>query len=136
MSARASASRARRIDRSSRWSIGNCAASQLTIPSTRTCDRTDAGSGPVLWSSASATWLRDHDGAALGPGLAQAVAILVPWVACIAGWIVAGVFTPSGTDNTPILTHDPLDIERELADHERRERATHEESPTEMAGSR
>jgi hypothetical protein len=68
--------------------------------------------------------------------LAGAVAIALPWIACLAGWLVDGVFTPSGTDNTPILTHDPLDIERELADHERHERGPHEESPTELAGSR
>lgn len=74
--------------------------------------------------------------AALGPGLASAVAIALPWIACLAGWVVAGVFTPSGTDNTPILTHDPLDIERELAEHERLERAPHDVSPSELAGSR
>jgi hypothetical protein len=74
--------------------------------------------------------------AALGTGLAGAVAIALPWIACLVGWVVAGVFTPSGTDNTPILTHDPLDIERDMADRERREQATHDASQTEMAGSR
>jgi NADH-quinone oxidoreductase subunit H len=77
--------------------------------------------------------------AALGPGLAKMVAIGIPWIACLAGWVVAGMFTPSGTDNTPILTHGPLDIERELADHERRERMAQDsptDSPTELAGSR
>ena len=73
--------------------------------------------------------------AALGPGFAGAVAIALPWIACLVGWLVAGVFTPSGTDNTPILTHDPLDIEREMAEHERLERAPHDVSPT-LAGSR
>ena len=73
--------------------------------------------------------------AALGPGIAGTVAIALPWIACLAGWLVAGVFTPSGTDNTPILTHDPLDIERELAEHERLERSPHNVSPT-LAGSR
>jgi acetylornithine deacetylase/succinyl-diaminopimelate desuccinylase-like protein len=63
---------------------------------------------------------------ALGPGFAGALAIALPWIACLAGWLVAGVFTPSGTDNTPILTHDPLDIEREMAEHERLERAPHD----------
>jgi hypothetical protein len=74
--------------------------------------------------------------AALGTGLAGAVAIALPWIACLVGWVVAGVFTPSGTDNTPILTHDPLDIERDMADLGRREQATHDASQTEMAGSR
>ncbi len=53
--------------------------------------------------------------AALGPGTARAVAVALPWAACLVGWIVAGVFTPSGTDNTPILARDPLDVERGIA---------------------
>jgi hypothetical protein len=32
------------------------------------------------------------------------------------GWIAAGLLTPSGTDNTPILTRGPLDSEHELRD--------------------
>ena len=54
--------------------------------------------------------------AALGPGIAGLVSIALPWIACLAGWIVAGIFTPSGTDNTPVIAHDPLDVERELDD--------------------
>ena len=50
--------------------------------------------------------------AALGTGAAGAVAVALPWAACLVGWIVAGIFTPSGTDNTPILARDPLDVER------------------------
>jgi NADH-quinone oxidoreductase subunit H len=52
--------------------------------------------------------------AALGPGGAQAAAIAAPWGVFLLGWIGAGVLTPSGTDNRPIRTHGPFDIEQEL----------------------
>jgi NADH-quinone oxidoreductase subunit H len=55
-------------------------------------------------------WLVDR----LGAGPAQAVALLAPWAVFFLGWIAAGLLTPSGTDNTPILTHGPLDAEHEL----------------------
>ena len=48
---------------------------------------------------------------AVGAGPAGWIALLVPWGVFFAGWIAAGLFTPSGTDNTPIRTHGPLDIE-------------------------
>ena len=47
---------------------------------------------------------------AVGAGPAGWIALLVPWGVFFAGWIAAGLFTPSGTDNTPIRTHGPLDI--------------------------
>ena len=53
---------------------------------------------------------------AVGAGPAGWIALLVPWGVFFAGWIAAGLFTPSGTDNTPIRTHGPLDIEHELVE--------------------
>jgi len=44
------------------------------------------------------------------------IAVLIPWGVFFVGWIVAGVLTPSGTDNTPIRTHGPLDVEHELVE--------------------
>jgi hypothetical protein len=35
------------------------------------------------------------------------------------GWIAAGIFTPSGTDNTPIRTPGPLDAEHALGGSQR-----------------
>jgi hypothetical protein len=54
--------------------------------------------------------------AALGPGIAKAAAIAIPWVVFFLGWIAAGLLTPSGTDNTPIRTRGPLDVEHELVE--------------------
>jgi NADH-quinone oxidoreductase subunit H len=54
--------------------------------------------------------------AALGEGWAKAAALGVPWAVFFLGWIAAGMLTPSGTDNTPIRTHGPMDIEHELAE--------------------
>ncbi|MFM8498327.1 MAG: NADH-quinone oxidoreductase subunit NuoH [Planctomycetia bacterium] len=54
--------------------------------------------------------------AALGEGWAKVAAIGVPWAVFFLGWIAAGLLTPSGTDNRPVLTHGPLDIEHELAE--------------------
>jgi NADH-quinone oxidoreductase subunit H len=51
-----------------------------------------------------------------GSSAAGWLAVGLPWATFLVGWIVAGVFTPSGTDNTPILTHGPLDAEHDL-DH-------------------
>ena len=56
--------------------------------------------------------------AALGAGWATWAAIAAPWGVFLIGWITAGLLSPSGTDNTPILTHGPLDIEHDLVDHE------------------
>ena len=53
---------------------------------------------------------------AVGAGPAGWIALLVPWGVFFAGWIAAGLFTPSGTDNTQIRTHGPLDIEHELVE--------------------
>jgi NADH-quinone oxidoreductase subunit H len=53
---------------------------------------------------------------ALGAGGAKAVAIAAPWVVFFVGWIAAGLLTPSGTDNTPIRTRGPLDVEHELVE--------------------
>jgi len=52
--------------------------------------------------------------AALGTGVAGAVAIAAPWAVFFLGWIAAGLLTPSGTDNTPIRTPGPLDAEHGL----------------------
>jgi NADH-quinone oxidoreductase subunit H len=52
--------------------------------------------------------------AALGADTAGWVALLIPWGVFFAGWIAAGLLTPSGTDNTPIRPHGPLDVEHEL----------------------
>jgi NADH-quinone oxidoreductase subunit H len=54
--------------------------------------------------------------AALGDGVAKAAAVAIPWAVFFLGWIAAGLLTPSGTDNTPIRTHGPLDIEHELVE--------------------
>ena len=54
--------------------------------------------------------------AALGAGTAGWVAAVVPWGVFFLGWIASGLLTPSGTDNTPIRTHGPLDIEHELVE--------------------
>ena len=54
---------------------------------------------------------------ALGSGWAQAAAVAVPWGVFFLGWLAAGLLTPSGTDNTPVRTHGPLDPERSLAGH-------------------
>jgi NADH-quinone oxidoreductase subunit H len=54
--------------------------------------------------------------AALGPAGAGAVAIAAPWAVFLLGWIAAGLLTPSGTDNRPIRTHGPLDVEHELVE--------------------
>ena len=53
--------------------------------------------------------------AALGAAAAGWVAIVAPWVVFFVGWIAAGLLTPSGTDNRPVRTHDPFDIEHELS---------------------
>jgi NADH-quinone oxidoreductase subunit H len=53
---------------------------------------------------------------ALGAGGAKAVAIAAPWVVFFLGWIAAGLLTPSGTDNSPIRTRGPLDVEHELVE--------------------
>jgi NADH-quinone oxidoreductase subunit H len=54
--------------------------------------------------------------AALGATGAQVAAVAIPWVVFFLGWIAAGMLTPSGTDNTPIRTRGPLDIEHELVE--------------------
>ena len=54
--------------------------------------------------------------AALGEGWAKTAAIAAPWAVFFIGWLAAGLLTPSGTDNTPILTRGPLDIEHELVE--------------------
>jgi NADH-quinone oxidoreductase subunit H len=56
--------------------------------------------------------------AALGEGWAKWAAIAAPWAVFLVGWITAGILTPSGTDNRPIRTHGPLDIEHDLVDRE------------------
>ena len=66
--------------------------------------------------------------AALGATTAGWVAIAVPWGVFFIGWILAGILTPSGTDNRPIRAHDPLDIERGIREHDLAE--------TELAGTR
>jgi len=64
---------------------------------------------------------------ALGEGWAKWAAIAAPWAVFLVGWITAGILTPSGTDNRPILTHGPLDIEHDLL---------HGTSEHELAGTR
>ncbi|MFM8290090.1 MAG: NADH-quinone oxidoreductase subunit NuoH [Planctomycetia bacterium] len=59
---------------------------------------------------------RPHLVTALGAGGAKAVAIAAPWVVFFLGWFAAGLLTPSGTDNTPIRTRGPLDVEHELVE--------------------
>jgi len=56
--------------------------------------------------------------AALGAGWAKWAAIAAPWAVFLVGWITAGIFTPSGTDNRPIRTHGPLDIEHDILHHD------------------
>ncbi len=51
---------------------------------------------------------------AFGEGTAAAVAIAAPWAVFVLGWIAAGMLTPTGTDNSPIRTHGPLDAEHSL----------------------
>ena len=53
---------------------------------------------------------------ALGASNAGWIAALIPWGVFFLGWIAAGLLTPSGTDNTPIRTHGPLDVEHELVE--------------------
>jgi NADH-quinone oxidoreductase subunit H len=54
--------------------------------------------------------------ASLGTTAAQGVALAAPWAVFFLGWIAAGLLTPSGTDNAPIRTHGPLDVEHELVE--------------------
>ena len=54
--------------------------------------------------------------AALGSGAATAVAVAAPWAVFFLGWMAAGLLTPSGTDNAPIRTRGPLDVEHELVE--------------------
>lgn len=54
--------------------------------------------------------------AALGATGAQVAAVVIPWGVFFLGWIAAGMLTPSGTDNTPIRTRGPLDVEHELVE--------------------
>jgi NADH-quinone oxidoreductase subunit H len=54
--------------------------------------------------------------AALGATGAQVAAVAIPWGVFFLGWVAAGMLTPSGTDNTPIRTRGPLDIEHELVE--------------------
>ena len=58
----------------------------------------------------------------LGPAAARWAAIGLPWLVFLVGWITAGILTPSGTDNTPVRTHGPHDIERDILHHEDRRR--------------
>ena len=52
---------------------------------------------------------------AIGAGPAKWVAIAAPWGVFLVGWLAAGLLTPSGTDNSPVRAHGPLDIEHELS---------------------
>jgi NADH-quinone oxidoreductase subunit H len=54
--------------------------------------------------------------AAVGAGWAPTVTLALPWGVFVLGWLAAGLLTPSGTDNAPIRTHGPLDIEHELVE--------------------
>ena len=54
--------------------------------------------------------------AALGVTGAQVAAVAIPWGVFFLGWIAAGMLTPSGTDNAPIRTRGPLDVEHELVE--------------------
>jgi len=56
--------------------------------------------------------------AALGAGPAGMIALAAPWAVFFLGWIAAGLLTPSGTDNTPIRTHNMLDAERSLREQD------------------
>jgi len=51
-----------------------------------------------------------------GVGPAGVIGLAAPWAVFFLGWIAAGMLTPSGTDNTPIRTHNLLDAERELVE--------------------
>jgi len=53
---------------------------------------------------------------AVGPATAGWIALLIPWGIFFVGWITAGLLTPSGTDNTPIRTYGPLDVEHDLVE--------------------
>ena len=53
---------------------------------------------------------------AVGPATAGWIALLIPWCVFFVGWITAGLLTPSGTDNTPIRTYGPLDVEHDLVE--------------------
>ena len=53
---------------------------------------------------------------AVGPATAGWIALLIPWGVFFVGWITAGLLTPSGTDNTPIRTYGPLDVEHYLVE--------------------
>ena len=53
----------------------------------------------------------------LGPW-AQAAAIGAPWAVFFIGWIGAGLLTPSGTDNRPILTRGPLEGDQGLLERD------------------
>jgi NADH-quinone oxidoreductase subunit H len=55
-------------------------------------------------------WLAER----LGPAGAGWVALGLPWGMFFIGWLMAGLLTPSGTDNRPIRTHGPLDAEHAL----------------------
>ncbi|NBW95898.1 MAG: NADH-quinone oxidoreductase subunit NuoH [Planctomycetia bacterium] len=60
--------------------------------------------------------------AALGEAGGKWAAIGLPWVVFLVGWITAGILTPSGTDNTPVRTRGPLDVESDLLHHDDRRR--------------
>ena len=49
-----------------------------------------------------------------GAGPAAAIAVAIPWTVFFVGWILAGILTPSGTDNRPIRPDGPLNIEAQL----------------------
>ncbi|RLT15225.1 MAG: NADH-quinone oxidoreductase subunit H, partial [Planctomycetota bacterium] len=53
----------------------------------------------------------------LGPW-AQAAAIGAPWAVFFIGWIGAGLLTPSGTDNRPILTRGSLEGDQGLLERD------------------
>jgi NADH-quinone oxidoreductase subunit H len=53
---------------------------------------------------------------ALGAGPGGLLIGAVPWLVFFGGWVAAGLLTPSGTDNRPLLAHGPLDVEREMAE--------------------
>ena len=59
---------------------------------------------------------RPQLGAALGAGWARVAAVAAPWAVFVIGWLAAGLLTPSGSDNAPIRTHGPLDVEHELVE--------------------
>ncbi|MFM8282723.1 MAG: NADH-quinone oxidoreductase subunit NuoH [Planctomycetaceae bacterium] len=51
----------------------------------------------------------------LGSTAANWLAVGLPWGVFLGGWIIAGILTPSGTDNRPIRSPGPLDPEHALA---------------------